>query len=202
MRRVTRKPSVIAGLKWPPEMCPTADTITAIAKPFASATPVSVKPPRDGSCCGSGENATTTAMIEPAPAKTSANVPTNSAMPRRSGSWSIAANVRAASDGEALRGPDRLVGDASRPHGGECVLERAEDRERGAESRQIQDLMDERVIPVREDEREAERGFLGPVARGEQNTQRRGVDEGCVAKIDDDALSPVEEDGELVLEPL
>src|SRR5437763_247426 len=40
MRRVTQKPNVIAGLKCPPEMCPTAETITAIASPWASATPV------------------------------------------------------------------------------------------------------------------------------------------------------------------
>ena len=39
MRPVIRKPKVTAGLKCPPEMCPTADTITAIASPNASATP-------------------------------------------------------------------------------------------------------------------------------------------------------------------
>jgi hypothetical protein len=36
---VSRKPIVIAGLKKPPEMRPTADTITAITSPFANATP-------------------------------------------------------------------------------------------------------------------------------------------------------------------
>ena len=37
MRRVTRNPSVTAGLKCPPEIGPTADTITAITRPFANA---------------------------------------------------------------------------------------------------------------------------------------------------------------------
>ena len=67
MRRVIRKPSVTAGLKWPPEMKPSAETNTAITSPCASATSVSVR-----------ANA-----IEPAPTKMSANVPTNSAAPRR-----------------------------------------------------------------------------------------------------------------------
>ena len=38
MRRVATKPSVIAGLKWPPEMWPRFDTMIPIARPFASAT--------------------------------------------------------------------------------------------------------------------------------------------------------------------
>ena len=37
MRRVTRKPRVIAGLMWPPEIGPAAETITAITRPFANA---------------------------------------------------------------------------------------------------------------------------------------------------------------------
>lgn len=67
IRFVTRKPSVTDGLKCPPEMKPTADIITAITRPFASAMSVSVR-----------ANAT-----QPAPTKMSANVPTNSAAPRR-----------------------------------------------------------------------------------------------------------------------
>ena len=51
--RVTRKPNVTAGLKWPPEMCPTAEAITPIASPCASAITVRFPP-----CV---------AMIEPAP---------------------------------------------------------------------------------------------------------------------------------------
>ena len=69
--RVTRKPNVTAGLKWPPEMCPTAEAITPIASPCASAITVRFPP-----CV---------AMIEPAPTKISVNVPTNSAIPRCSG---------------------------------------------------------------------------------------------------------------------
>ena len=38
IRRVARKPSVIAGLKWPPEMWPRFETMIPIARPFASAT--------------------------------------------------------------------------------------------------------------------------------------------------------------------
>jgi hypothetical protein len=38
-----KKPSVTAGLKWPPEMWPTAETITAIARPCANATEISVR---------------------------------------------------------------------------------------------------------------------------------------------------------------
>jgi hypothetical protein len=37
MRFVTKNPRVTAGLKWPPEMNPNADTKIAIARPFASA---------------------------------------------------------------------------------------------------------------------------------------------------------------------
>ena len=37
IRPVTQKPNVTAGLKWPPEMWPSAQTMIAIASPFASA---------------------------------------------------------------------------------------------------------------------------------------------------------------------
>jgi hypothetical protein len=56
-------------------MCPTADAMTAITSPCANAAPVSPAP----------------TAIEPAPTKMSANVPTNSATARRSGSNSIRA---------------------------------------------------------------------------------------------------------------
>jgi hypothetical protein len=49
-------------------MCPTAEAITPIASPWASAIAVRLPP-----CV---------AMIEPAPTNTSVNVPTNSAKPR------------------------------------------------------------------------------------------------------------------------
>ncbi len=48
IRRVTRKPSVIAGLNSPPEMKPIAQTMTPIARPFASATSVERAGERDG----------------------------------------------------------------------------------------------------------------------------------------------------------
>jgi hypothetical protein len=54
-------------LKWPPEMCPTAEAITAIASPWAS--PIAVRLPP------------AVAMIEPTPTKMSVKVPTNSAVP-------------------------------------------------------------------------------------------------------------------------
>src|SRR3954451_10513391 len=75
MGAVARNPSVIAGLKCPPEMWPTAETMTAIARPCARAMPTSV-----GSWMPAAD------MIEPAPTKISVNVPTNSATPRRIGS--------------------------------------------------------------------------------------------------------------------
>ena len=74
MRRVTRKAKVIAGLKWPPEMCPTAETMIAIARPCARATPT--------------RRLLWMKTIEPMPTKISANVPTNSATPRRRASYS------------------------------------------------------------------------------------------------------------------
>src|SRR5947209_17708594 len=75
MRRVIKKPTVIAGLKWPPEMCPSAETITAMASPCAIAMPIS-----------EGSWMALAVTIEPAPMKISVNVPTNSATPRRSAS--------------------------------------------------------------------------------------------------------------------
>ena len=68
MRRVATNPSVTAGLKWPPEMCASAVTITAIASPCATATPISPPEPT---------------MIAPPATKTSVKVPMNSAVPRR-----------------------------------------------------------------------------------------------------------------------
>ena len=62
-----------AGLKWPPEMWPTADAMIAIARPWASATP---RMPLDAN------------MIDPIPTKISVNVPISSATPRRRGSYS------------------------------------------------------------------------------------------------------------------
>ena len=59
--------NVIAGLKWPPEMWPTAVTMTPNVRPVASATsnvPASACGPRD--------------MIVPAPTNTRANAPTSS----------------------------------------------------------------------------------------------------------------------------
>ena len=67
MRRVTRKPSVTAGLKNPPEMNPTAETMTPITRPFASARSVAVR----------------AYAAPPQAMKISAKVPTNSATPRR-----------------------------------------------------------------------------------------------------------------------
>jgi hypothetical protein len=62
MRLVTIIESVTAGLKWPPEMWPTAVTMRPIARPLASAWPSTSAP----------------SSAEPAPKKISANVPTNS----------------------------------------------------------------------------------------------------------------------------
>ena len=68
IRRVTTNPSVIAGLKWPPEMWPRFDTMIPIARPFASATATMSCP---------------LTMPAPPPMKISVNVPMNSATPRR-----------------------------------------------------------------------------------------------------------------------
>src|ERR671937_1914794 len=97
MRPVTRKPKVTAGLKWPPEMWPTAETMTAIARPCAKAIPT-IAPV-----------AFPSAMIDPAPAKMSVNAPTNSAAARRRTSNSTGSSVDIASDGlnEGSRGRRR-----------------------------------------------------------------------------------------------
>ena len=79
IRRVDRKPSVIAGLKCPPEMWPRFVTMIPIARPFASATATMSCP----------------LMIPaPPPRKISVNVPTNSATATRSVFPSIPAEAR------------------------------------------------------------------------------------------------------------
>src|SRR5438094_5409761 len=83
MRRVTTKPSVTAGLKWPPEMCPTADAITAMARPLASATATA---------------SPLVLMNVPAAQKTSAKAPTNSATARRKASWLTGRRLRSRPD--------------------------------------------------------------------------------------------------------
>jgi hypothetical protein len=69
---VTHAATVTAGLKWPPETWPTADTMVAMARPWARATatrdPPSMLP--------------WVTMIEPAPMKIRVNVPTTSAVSR------------------------------------------------------------------------------------------------------------------------
>src|SRR3954470_6209958 len=82
-----RKPSVTAGLKCPPEMCPRAVTMIARMRPWATATPRRSPPP---------------VITEPAPTKISANAPTNSATDRRRFSPSTAGSLGPA--------PDRLGG--------------------------------------------------------------------------------------------
>ncbi len=72
-RRATASPTVTAGLKWPPEMCPTAYAIVRTASPKARATPSRPTPTP-------GKPAASTAV--PQPASTSQNVPIASA-PRR-----------------------------------------------------------------------------------------------------------------------
>src|ERR1700675_2283216 len=71
-RLVTQKPMVTAGLKCPPEMCPSAETMMAMARPWARAMPRRPRPPAP---CKSWS-----VQIEPAPKKISANVPRNSAI--------------------------------------------------------------------------------------------------------------------------
>jgi hypothetical protein len=66
-------------------MWPTAEAITPIASPCASAIAVRLPPP--------------VAMIEPAPTKISVNAPTNSANPRWSASRFTLRTLRGASDG-------------------------------------------------------------------------------------------------------
>ncbi len=74
----TSNPNVTAGLRWPPEIPPVAETITAIVNPCASATP-SKPMPIPGSLL----------WIAPTPMKMSANVPMNSATHCLSNSWLI-----------------------------------------------------------------------------------------------------------------
>ena len=66
-------------------MCPTAEAITPIARPCASAIAVRLPPP--------------VAMIEPAPTKISVNAPTNSANPRWSASRFTLETVESGPDG-------------------------------------------------------------------------------------------------------
>ena len=63
---------MIAGLKWPPEMYPSAQTITPIASPLAIATPIRVV-----------SWATPAAAAAPAPTNVSVNAPIDSATARR-----------------------------------------------------------------------------------------------------------------------
>ena len=44
MRRPSHSPTVTAGLKWPPEMCPNAYATVSTARPNASATPSKADP--------------------------------------------------------------------------------------------------------------------------------------------------------------
>ena len=87
IRPVTTNPSVTAGLRWPPEMYPTAETMTANARPVASAIATSEKPAARAAfgplCCRNGPKTTAEIVTDPAPAKTSVKVPTNSERPRR-----------------------------------------------------------------------------------------------------------------------
>ena len=73
-RRVTQKPIVIAGLRWPPEMWPMAVTITpngeAVGERRWPSRPMLASPEA---------RRYWSAQMEPAPMKTRANVPTNSA---------------------------------------------------------------------------------------------------------------------------
>ena len=87
-RRVIRNPNVIAGLKWPPEMWPTADTMTAIAKPCASAMPTSPSPVAVSAapCANAAAKSFVKVRVAPAPMKMSVKAPMNSAKPRRRGS--------------------------------------------------------------------------------------------------------------------
>src|ERR671934_893831 len=71
IRRASTNASVIAGLKWPPEMWPRFVTMIPIASPFASATATMSLPE---------------AIPAPPPMKMSVKAPTNSATPRRTGS--------------------------------------------------------------------------------------------------------------------
>src|SRR3954468_18264363 len=70
MRPPASSPSVTAGLKWPPEMCPTAYAIVTTVRPKASETPTRPMPT-------AGNVAASTAL--PQPPNTSQKVPNASA---------------------------------------------------------------------------------------------------------------------------
>jgi hypothetical protein len=84
IRPVIRKPNVTAGLKWPPEMCPRAETMMARMRPWAAATARRLPP---------------LVMTEPAPTKVSAKAPTNSAALRRKESSSTPPRLEPPPDG-------------------------------------------------------------------------------------------------------
>src|SRR5580700_4724810 len=98
-----RKPNVIAGLKCPPEMYPSAQTITPIASPLAMATPIRVV-----------SWATPAAAAAPAPTKVSVNAPIISATARRRVSSDMSRNLRVPSDGTIV--PTSHVTWAPGPH--------------------------------------------------------------------------------------
>src|SRR5437870_8644388 len=66
-------PKVVAGLKWPPESTPKAETATERPRPCASAMATRLSPP--------------VAMIAPAPTKKNRKVPATSA--RRARTWPV-----------------------------------------------------------------------------------------------------------------
>src|SRR5216684_4013864 len=71
MRLVTQKPMLTAGLKWPPETWPNAETMIAMARPCARAMASRPMPPE---LCRWRST-----QMEPTPKNTRANVPINSA---------------------------------------------------------------------------------------------------------------------------
>src|SRR5262245_3713382 len=131
MRRVIRKPRVTAGLKCPPEMCPSAVTMIARMRPCAMATP-SRSPPA--------------VMIDPAPTKMSANAPMNSAIDLRRTSPSTGRRLVARPDGKSrpqksflAPAPLRLVVDADDVRDPVDVVEVGGD---------LQGVVDRRVAPA------------------------------------------------------
>src|SRR6266508_3013564 len=132
-----------------------------------------------------GANSFVSVRIEPAPANTRVNVPTNSARPRRSGSYSIAGKNYGA---DRTARVSRLGGfwRSAPVLRAKCLVQLGEDGERGAEAREIQDLVHLCVVAFRQDERKADPGLFCPLAGAEQDAQRRRVDEGRSAKVDDD----------------
>src|SRR5579883_2517855 len=69
IRRPARNPKVTAGLKWPPDTAPRAETMTPMARPWARAIPRRPTPPR----------VAWSTTIAPAPAKMRVKVPMTSA---------------------------------------------------------------------------------------------------------------------------